>query len=242
MPATRTSHRRSVSSPSSPSPAPKATVSWIKLIAICVCLVAIALIFGRLFTFAQNLLGEMHRIDNTGQPPTLLFLALVLYAMLIALPFMPGIEVGVAILMIEGAQSAPFVYIATVAGLMTAYLIGRFFPMPILQRTFARMGLKRASAFVGEICNAPPEERLAKQRALLPKWLGRITVDYRYVAIGILLNVPGTFAIGGGGGILLVAGLSRLFNGWLMLLTLMIATLPVPLTVWIMGTQIFSSS
>jgi hypothetical protein len=72
--------------------------------------------------------------------------------------------------------------------------------------------------------------------------MSRLTVDYRYVTLGLLLNIPGTFAIGGGGGILMAAGLSRLFRGWIVLATLMIATLPVPLTVWILGVSIFDGS
>lgn len=172
---------------------------------------------------------------------SVLTISLVIYAVLIATPFMPGIEVGIALLLLQGAAVAPFVYLATVIGLMTAYMIGNTIPFKWLHKFFCDVGLQRACDFLDEIEHTPTEARLAKQRALLPNWLGKLTVDYRYASIGVLLNVPGTFAIGGGGGILMAAGLSRLFNGWAILLTLAIATLPVPLAVWIMGVSIIGA-
>jgi hypothetical protein len=71
--------------------------------------------------------------------------------------------------------------------------------------------------------------------------LAKLTVDYRYVTVGVLLNLQGTYAIGGGGGILMTAGLSRLFNTIAVRWTLIIATLPVPLLVWLSGANILST-
>ena len=41
---------------------------------------------------------------------SVLVLALTLYALLIAMPFVPGIEIGVTLLVLQGATIAPFVY------------------------------------------------------------------------------------------------------------------------------------
>lgn len=193
-------------------------------------------------SWAINFISEMNTISGSMSMVSLLALCLVVYAILIATPFMPGIEVGIALLLLQGSAIAPYVYIATVIGLMTAYFIGQTVPHALLKKCFADLGLKRAYDYLDDIENTPPENRLTKQRDLLPGWLGKLTIDYRYVTIGVLLNVPGTFAIGGGGGILMAAGLSRLFNGWVVVLTLLIATLPVPLFVWIMGVSIFGGS
>jgi hypothetical protein len=80
-------------------------------------------------------------------------------------------------------------------------------------------------------------DRLAALRARLPRWLAPFVVNYRYLMVAIVINTPGSIAIGGGGGIMLAAGLSRLFTtGWMMA-TIALATLPIPLAVWIMGTD-----
>ena len=49
------------------------------------------------------------------------------------------------------------------------------------------------------------------------------------------INVPGNIALGGGGGLLLFAGLSRLFAPLPLLVTLIVAISPVPVAVWFMG-------
>jgi hypothetical protein len=211
-------------------------VLWASILVICVVAVHF---FG---SWAINFISELNKISGTMSMVGLLAVCLVVYAVLIATPFMPGIEVGIALLLLQGSSVAPFVYLATVVGLMTAYTIGQYVPHAVLKKCFADLNLKRAYAYLDDIEKTPSEDRLAKQRDLLPGWFGKLTVDYRYATIGVLLNVPGTFAIGGGGGILMAAGLSRLFNGWVVLLTLMIATLPVPLLVWIMGVSIIGGS
>ena len=196
---------------------------------------------GALYLLLNGVQSLMERYNATEGPAPLsplLIMLVVVYAVLIAIPFMPGIELGIALLVMQGAAIAPFVYLATVVALMTAYLLGRIVPLERLARLFASLGLRRASGLVDAIRAENPQDRLDGLRQRLPNWLARLTIDYRYVLIGLLLNVPGTFTIGGGGGILLIAGLSRLFRSWAILLTLLIATLPVPLAVWFFGTQI----
>jgi len=58
------------------------------------------------------------------------------------------------------------------------------------------------------------------------------------VLLALLINLPGNSLIGGGGGILLVAGPSRLFSLPALVVTLILATAPVPLAVWLMGANI----
>ena len=58
----------------------------------------------------------------------------------------------------------------------------------------------------------------------------------RYPLLAALINVPGNAVVGGGGGIALTAGFSRLFRpGWTAL-TVALAVAPVPLIVWLTGT------
>ena len=88
---------------------------------------------------------------------------LLAYALLIAVPFMPGIEVGVALLLIQGASIAPFVYLATVCGLMTAFLVGYLVPLPWLHWVCRGLGLRKACSLIDAIATMPLEDRLAKQ-------------------------------------------------------------------------------
>jgi hypothetical protein len=55
---------------------------------------------------------------------------------------------------------------------------------------------------------------------------------YRYALIAMAVNLPGNALIGGGGSILFVAGLSRLFRPWAMAGTIALAVAPVPLMIW----------
>ena len=224
-----------------PSPPDKVRPAWHRII-VWVSAFAIGIIaLHYVLSWAMNLVSDMNSISGGMTMAGILAVSLLVYAILIAIPFMPGIEVGIALLLLQGSTIAPFVYIATVVGLMTAYLIGRTVPMTWLHKFFCDFGLERVCAYLDKIENMPAHERLETQRAHLPKWLGKLTTDYRYVSIGVLLNVPGTFAIGGGGGILMAAGFSRLFNSWFVFLTLLLATLPVPLIVWTMGLSILGT-
>jgi hypothetical protein len=51
----------------------------------------------------------------------------------------------------------------------------------------------------------------------------------------VAINLPGNIVIGGGGGIALMAGLSRLFSPSGFVVTVAIATLPIPLAWLIFG-------
>ena len=225
--------------PKDPDPTRQNPLNWRRLPLWIALLVLTGLGLYWLLQFAADMIAQINHNAGGSFASTLLIASLILYALLIAIPFMPGIEVGVALLMLQGATIAPLVYTATILGLMLAYLIGRFVPVAWLHSALSDLGFQRMCTYLETMESASPEERLASQRATLPPWLAKLTVDYRYITIGILLNVPGTFAIGGGGGILMAAGFSRLFKGWQILLTLMIFTMPVPLFVWTTGLSLF---
>lgn len=214
---------------------PKSRTRWVKVVSLMI--IVALLIFGLnlVLAWTMNLIGKMNAISDSDVYADMMASALALYAVMIAIPFMPGVEVGIALLLLRGAEIAFYVYCATVLGLMMAYSIGRWIPLGILRRWVNAMGWQKGVAFLDRMENTPAQDRLAAQRAYLPPWLAKLTVDYRYVTFGVMLNLPGTFAIGGGGGIALAAGFSRLFNSWLVLLTIMIATSPVPLAFWLFG-------
>jgi hypothetical protein len=225
-------HPSKIVTDTTPRPTWRRVVIWIFGFVVCVAVLHFFL------SWSLNYVSEINTISGSMTMVGVIVISLIIYAVLIATPFMPGIEVGIALLMLQGAQIAPFVYAATVIGLFTAYLIGRWIPIAWLHRLLCDLGLSKLCSFLDTIETTPAEDRMATQRAILPAWLAKLTIDYRYVTLGLLLNLPGTFALGGGGGILMAAGLSRLFHGWVILATLLIATLPVPLVVWVMGVTV----
>ena len=164
-----------------------------------------------------------------------LVLILLAYAVLIAIPFVPGVEIGLALLVMEGSAIAPFVYLASVAGLLIAYFTGRFMPPEWIHRTLLDLRLTRAATLLGQINALPPAQRLALLSDKLPRRVGPHLLRWRYLMLALLINLPGTTLIGGGGGISLIAGLSRLFSPPATILTFFLAVLPVPFGIWFFG-------
>ncbi|MGI9389874.1 MAG: hypothetical protein ACR2O1_07440 [Boseongicola sp.] len=162
---------------------------------------------------------------------------LLAYAVLIAIPFMPGIEIGISLLILKGASIAPLVYAATVLGLSLALLAGRFTPYRWLHGLLADLRLRRASNLVERLAPMSREERLEHLAGRAPSWLRPFVRTGRYLVLAILFNVPGNSVIGGGGGIAFIAGFSRLFRPGIAILVIALAVPWVPLIVWIYGTD-----
>ena len=160
----------------------------------------------------------------------IILISLLAYTLLLALPFVPGAEIGITLMAVFGAGVAPLVYVATVAGLCLAYSIGSLVPAPVTCRLLRRIGANRAADLIAEA----DLSTLALPQSVGPAW-AQTLIRHRYVAFGLLLNLPGNAVIGGGGGLSLMAGLSRSFSPLGFLLTVVIATAPVPLAVYALG-------
>ncbi|MBC7141927.1 MAG: hypothetical protein H5U18_07180 [Rhodobacteraceae bacterium] len=165
----------------------------------------------------------------------LLALLLVAYALLIALPFVPGAELGITLMMVEGPAIAPFIWAATLGGLALAYGVGSLLPYPALRRFLSDLGLRRAAGMIDALQPLDRAERLEFLRARLPRWLSPLAHSQRYLLLALLINLPGNSLLGGGGGILLVAGVSRLFSPVATLSTISVAVAPVPIIVYWLG-------
>ena len=178
--------------------------------------------------------------SGTRSMPALavLILLLVAYAGLIALPFVPGAELGITLMMVEGPVIAPFIWAATFGGLALAYGVGSLLPYPALRRFLADLGLRRAAALIDALQPLDRTARLDFLRARLPGWLSPLARSQRYILLALLINLPGNTILGGGGGILLVAGVSRLFSPVATLLTIALAVAPVPILVYWLGANL----
>lgn len=186
----------------------------------------------------RDALNLQIRPDNEQQVHQAIMLGSAAYVGLLALPFVPGAEIGLAMLAAFGAGIAPLIYIMTVTSMMLAYAIGRFLPISALERLLSFLRMRRAALLVARAAPLSREERIAMLLDGQSKRAVKLGLRYRYIAVALAVNTPGNSIIGGGGGIMIVAGLSGIFSPFLTFLTIAIAVAPVPLAVMFFGLQI----
>jgi hypothetical protein len=170
--------------------------------------------------------------------PTLRMIVVItalLFMFASAMPFVPGLEIGLGMLVLLGGSYAPLVYLCMLCALSIAFALGRSVPMPVLARAFGRMRMRRAQDLALQLDGLGTEERLELIYARSPKPLVPLLIKYRYLALILLLNLPGNSLIGGGGGIAMIAGLSGTFRWGPFLLAVGVAILPIPLGFFVMG-------
>lgn len=198
-------------------------------LAVRLCLLALAAL--AIHRFAGWAAG-LPVFGNGGARTGMLLLFLLAYALLIAVPFVPGVELGLSLMVAEGPRIVPGVYLATVLGLSLAYAAGEWIPYRRLHRLLSDLRLDGAGRLLAAVAPLDRQARLDLLADRAPTWLRPMVVRYRHVLIAALINLPGSAVIGGGGGIMFAAGLSRLFRPLPMLLTVALAVAPVPLAVW----------
>jgi len=156
----------------------------------------------------------------------------LIYILLLSMPFVPGVELGILLMCIFGKEGIGFVYLATVAGLSLAFLIGRLVP-----RRWIDSGLEKLGNFQSGSNPSGEIEKMADcisiGRKHIPLWLRSYLVKYRYLTIAILFNMPGNYILGGGGGISIACGTSRRISWKGFLLTIIPAVSPVPILAYL---------
>lgn len=106
------------------------------------------------------------------------------YTIILALTFLPGIELGICIMCIYGKWGITAVYLSTVIGLSLSFLAGKYY---------------------GERFNRK-NNRITRLFNSLSYFIPRV------MAMGLLLNTPKNALIGGGGGISFSLGLDKNFK------------------------------
>jgi hypothetical protein len=127
-----------------------------------------------------------------------------------------------------GKEGIVFVYLATVAGLCFAFLIGRLLPQKWIESRLQMLGFSLACDNPSDEIDAMLNNHTRKRRWQQNRFQSFFS-KYRYLAIAVLFNMPGNYLIGGGGGISLACGISRRFSWKWFLLTVALAVSPVPL-------------
>jgi len=173
--------------------------------------------------------------DNEQTVHRAIMLGALAYIGLLALPFVPGAEIGIAMLTAFGAAIAPLVYGATVLAMLLAYSVGCLLPITSLARLLAVLRMRRAADLVARAAPLSRDARLAMLLDGTPPRTVALALRHRYLALALAVNTPGNAVIGGGGGIMMMAGLSGVFAPWPTVLTIAVAVSPVPLAVMLLG-------
>jgi hypothetical protein len=201
-------------------------------IALIICVLAALNFAGTWFAHQINfqLFPRHDSILNT-----IVLGALFLYILLMAIPFMPGIEIGLALMLMLGSKGALLVYLCTLAALSISFIVGKTIPPRLVYRLLKWLHLYKASTLVRQLEPLNQQERLKFLNEKMPTKVAPLLLNYRYLAIAAALNLPGNALIGGGGGISLVVGMSKIVPFHAFILLLAIAIAPVPLWFFLFG-------
>ena len=158
-----------------------------------------------------------------------------LYILLMTLPFMPGIEIGLTLMLFLGSKGVILVYCCTLIALSISFLIGQRIPLQKFAKFLGWLHLKKARDLILEMEPLPPGERVAILHKKAPARIVPHLLNHRYLAIALLLNLPCNAVIGGGGGIGLIVGMSGLITYTRYLLTIAVSISPVPIVIFLKG-------
>lgn len=160
---------------------------------------------------------------------------LVIFILVMAVPFMPGIEIGLALMLMLGSKGALLVYLGALIALSVSFSAGRMIPPRVVYGFLDWLHLNRAASLVRKLAPLSRLGRLNLLQNIAPRKLAPFLLRHRYLTLAIAVNLPGNGLIGGGGGIGLVAGMSRIipFHHYLALMAAAIA--PVPLMFFLHG-------
>lgn len=183
---------------------------WLRLAALA----AAALGLNAAGGWATGLCDLRDWIAQDGLVSAVACTATAAYVVAMALPFIPGIEIGLVLMLVLGAPGVVLVYASTQLALALSFLVGRLVPRAALSNAFAFLGMERA-------------RRLATSPA--------VAIPRPGLALAVLLNLPGNAVIGGAGGIGMIAGITGALSFPRYLVLVALATTPVPLLLLMQG-------
>ena len=154
--------------------------------------------------------------------------AAAIYVIVAALPFVPAAEIGLALMLMLGGEIALPVYACTIVALMLPYLVGRSVPAGACAAAFDSLGFRKSRDLILAMDGLAADARQELLLAHAPARAVPLLLRHRYVTLAMALNLPGNTVLGGGGGIALAAGMSRLYPMPAYLATVSVAVAPVP--------------
>jgi hypothetical protein len=160
---------------------------------------------------------------------TMFWFSVAAYVLLMALPFAPGIELGLALMMVLGPRGVVLVYVCTLLSLSLSFMVGRLIPLEVFARFLGWLHLKNARDLLIRIGPLDSEQKLNCLLNTAPPRIIPFLLKHRYLLVAFILNLPGNALVGGGGGIGVIAGMSGLYPFLRYLLLIGMAILPLPL-------------
>ncbi len=116
----------------------------------------------------------------------------ILYVAPMATPFLPGIELGLALMILPGPKGILVTTICTLVARTMSFGLGRLIPAHVLVSFLSWLHLTRAAALVRSFDGIPPEERLQYLAERSAKRAVPILMRHRYLFLTLLLKLPGT--------------------------------------------------
>lgn len=205
------------------------------------CLVLLILLANAAADWVIQALNFEIRPSNEDFVHKMIVISAIAYILLLAVPFVPGVEIGLTLIGAFGPPIVFLVYLCTLAGLTLGFLIGRLIPLKFLIVLFDGFRLYKIVGLLRTISPMSMQDRLALLVSRVPNRFVPLLLRHRYIALAVVVNFPGNVVIGGGGGISLVAGISRLYSLPGFLITIAIAVAPLPLAVLLFGKDILPS-
>lgn len=219
-------------------PRGRATRGWTGA-AVKIALFVAVVVAGNLLThWLTDVLDLQIRPSNEHIVHRIILASSAAYVVLLAIPFVPGVEIGLALLMIFGPKIAFLVYTCTLAALVLSYTVGRLIPERRLISFLRECRLEKPCRLLSRLEGLDPQQRLEVLTEHAPRRIVPLLLRYRYMALVVAINLPGNFLVGGGGGISLMAGLSRLFSPPYFVLAVAVAIAPVPLAWTLFGAHV----
>lgn len=160
---------------------------------------------------------------------TMFWLSVLAYVLLMALPFAPGIELGLALMMVLGPKGVALVYFCTLLSLSLSFMVGRLIPLEIFARFLGWLHLQNARDLLIRIGPLESEQKLNYLLNTAPSRIIPFLLKHRYLMVAFILNLPGNALVGGGGGIGVIAGMSGLYPFLRYLVMISLAISPLPL-------------
>ncbi|NOX43911.1 MAG: hypothetical protein GXP19_09305 [Gammaproteobacteria bacterium] len=180
-------------------------------------------------------------LKNSFQCPSSSFFiyACVLYIVLLAIPYVPGLELGLLLMIYYGKPGIVAAYICTFIGLNIAFAAGRLTSKYWTARPKRKLNLEnQQKPETQNTIQAPSSWHsiIIQNRFFTPRskyFLERHIHQHKYLSIAILLNLPGNWIVGGGGGISLLSGCHG-SNSWpKFALTVALATSLLPALIFL---------
>ncbi|MEW8525833.1 MAG: hypothetical protein AB2552_22600 [Candidatus Thiodiazotropha endolucinida] len=206
---------------------PRWAFTLAKVFTILLALIALNVLISNLIDALEIQIWPEH-LDIVDRA---VVIGIFLYIILLATPFLPGLELGLILMMVLGPKGVFVIYICTLIALSIGFLIGRVFPARLIVSFLQWLNLDRAAALLQQFDATPHDQRLNYLARNLPKKALPTLLRHRYLVLALLFNLPGNAVIGGGGGIAMVAGNSRLYSYPTFFLLISVAIIPGPIVI-----------